>query len=62
VNRVLMKPCPYEGNAESQKDCEHYEPRKDTPKHPDDWVCLYYRRINGSEPIHWCDGMYDKTG
>jgi hypothetical protein len=56
-----MKECPHKDDADKQKDCKHYKARKDKPKVATDWICFYYRKINGSDLIHWCDGMYEKA-
>jgi len=54
--------CPHKGNAEKQKDCKYYKPKREKPQTAGDWVCLYYRKLNGSDCIHWCDGLYDIAG
>ncbi|MHC4752419.1 MAG: hypothetical protein ACYTFW_21410 [Planctomycetota bacterium] len=52
MNKQLLTPCPYGADGEAQEGCKHYQPDRRG-------LCFYYRRINGSEGIHWCDGMYD---
>jgi len=53
-----MKRCPFWKDKKEQKDCEHYEPRKEKPQTAADWTCLYFRRLDGDNAINWCDAMY----